>query len=213
MTPIRKTLIATIAGAALATGCATQDVNVGENTKKGAAIGAAVGALAGFFVGDGEADEILGTAAIGAGLGAGVGVYMDRQQKEIEEIPGAEVERVAEDTLQVHFDSDILFAVDSATLSPQSELALDEFAQVMNEYPKTAIVIHGHTDSTGSESYNQALSERRATSVYNHMAMEGVSPDRMVALGYGESQPVADNGTEFGRSQNRRVGILVKGKS
>lgn len=200
--------------AVLASGCATTTPDDPyAQTKRGAMIGAAVGAAAGLFVGDGELDEVLGTAAVGAGVGAGIGVYMDKQQRELEEIEGADVERVDEETLRVSFDSDILFAVDSSTLSSQSRYDLDDFAAVMNSYPKTAIVVQGHTDSTGSEEYNQRLSERRAESVRNHLAARQVAPDRMAALGYGEGYPVASNDDSWGRSQNRRVEILVRGKS
>ena len=118
-----------------------------------------------------------------------------------------------EETLRINFDSDILFAIDSATLSEPSKYNLDEFAQVMRAYPKTAILIQGHTDSSGSEEYNMTLSERRAQSVFNHLALREVAPDRMAAIGYGEGYPVADNATAAGRALNRRVSILVRGKS
>jgi len=211
----RSGLLVVSALALLTAGCATTNSSDDPyaQTKRGAMIGAAVGAAAGLFVGDGELDEVLGTAAVGAGVGAGVGVYMDKQARELEEIEGAEVERIDEETLQVSFDSDILFAVDSASLSRGSRDELDEFAAVMNRYPKTAILVQGHTDSTGSAGYNQALSERRANAVRNHLAARNVAPDRMVALGYGEDYPVASNDTAAGRSQNRRVSILVRGKS
>ncbi|MEM1411977.1 MAG: OmpA family protein [Pseudomonadota bacterium] len=94
-----------------------------------------------------------------------------------------------------------------------SRQELDAFADVMARYPKTAILVQGHTDSTGSEAYNLGLSERRAEGVRNHLALREVAPDRMVAMGYGESYPVASNDSEWGRSQNRRVSILVRGKS
>ncbi len=206
-------LVAMTLGLALA-GCATTDPNDPyAKTKQGALIGAGVGAVAGLFVGDGELDEVLGGAAVGAGVGAGIGVYMDKQQREIEQIEGVEVERVDEETLNVSFDSDILFDVDSSNLSWASRDELDQFADVMNRYPKTAILVQGHTDSTGSDSYNQRLSERRADSVVNQLSQGGVAWDRMAAMGYGERHPVADNGTEWGRAQNRRVNILVRGKS
>lgn len=182
-------------------------------TKRGAMIGGAVGAAAGLFVGDGELDEVLGTAVVGAGVGAGIGLYMDKQQRELEAIEGADVVRVDEETLQVNFDSDILFDIDSAILSADARSELDDFAVVMNRYPKTAIVIQGYTDSTGSESYNLALSERRAESVYRHLVSRQVEPDRMVPIGYGEAYPVASNDSALGRSQNRRVSILIRGKS
>jgi len=198
----------------LVSGCATTPSDDPyAQTKKGAAIGAAIGAAAGFFVGDGELDEILGTAAVGAGLGAGIGLYMDKQQQALEEIDEVNVERVDEETLRVSFDSDILFAVDSAVLSSESMASLDEFAQVMRDFPKTAILVQGYTDSTGSEQYNMQLSERRAKAVYNHLALREVEQDRMAAIGYGEGYPVADNATPEGRARNRRVAILVKGKA
>lgn len=209
--------LAALAGlvAVLVAGCATttdpNDPNA--QTKRGAMIGAAVGAVAGLFVGDGELDEVLGGAAVGAGVGAGIGVYMDRQQRELEQIEGAEVERIDEETLRVSFDSDILFSVDSAQLSEQSKRDLDAFAGVMNEYGKTAILVQGHTDSTGTEAYNLGLSERRAEAVRNHLLLRQVAPDRMEAVGYGEAYPVASNDTETGRAQNRRVSILVRGKA
>lgn len=184
-----------------------------RQTKSGAAIGATVGALAGFFVGDGELDEILGSAAVGAGVGAGIGLYMDKQQQALEEIDDVDVERIDEETLRVNFDSDILFAVDSAVLSEASRYSLDDFAQVMRDFPQTAILVQGYTDSTGSESYNMQLSERRAKAVYNHLALREVDPNRMAALGYGEGYPVADNASPAGRALNRRVSILVKGKA
>lgn len=196
-------------------GCATtSDPNDPyAKTKQGAMIGAAAGAVAGLFVGDGELDEVLGGAAVGAGLGAGVGVYMDKQQRELEEIETADVERIDEETLRISFDSDILFAVDSSVLSNSSKRSLDEFAMVMQEYPKTAILVQGYTDSTGSEEHNLALSQRRAQSVQNHLSLRGVDDSRMNAIGYGEDYPVADNSTAAGREQNRRVEILVKGKA
>lgn len=208
-----RLLVTLLAGGILA-GCATlAPDDPHRNTKQGAMIGAAIGAGAGLFVGDGELDEVLGTAAVGAGVGAGIGWYMDRQQRELESIEGASVERVDEETLKVDFDSDILFAVDSAALSGAARSELDAFADVMNRYPKTAILVQGHTDSTGSEAYNQGLSERRAEAVRNHLALRGVATDRMVALGYGEAYPVASNDSASGRAQNRRVTILVRGKA
>ena len=206
--------LAVTALALILSACATvspDDPNA--QTKRGAMIGGALGAVAGLFVGDGELDEVLGGAVVGAGVGAGVGVYMDKQQKELEDIEGADVERVDEETLRVSFDSDILFAIDSSTLSEQSRFDLDEFAVVMNDYPKTAILVQGHTDSTGSAAYNQGLSERRAQSVKNHLLMREVDPSRVASAGYGADYPVAENSTTAGRSQNRRVEILVRGKS
>ncbi len=183
-----------------------------DKTAKGAGIGAAAGAVLGAVLGEGEADEILAGAALGAGLGAGVGAYMDRQEEAMARIPGTRVERVAEDLLLIHFDADILFQIDSALLSASSRQTLSDVARVLLDYPKTAVIVQGHTDATGSEAYNQGLSERRASAVLNHLVGRGVEPSRMTATGYGESEPVADNVTAAGRARNRRVNILLKAK-
>lgn len=200
----------------LLAGCATTGpprTTKRDKTVKGAGIGAAAGAAAALLKGEREADEILAGAAIGAAIGAGVGAYMDHQEERFGRIPGTTVERVSDDTLLVHFDSDVLFDVDSAILDPASRGTLSEVGSVLTEYPKTAVVIQGHTDSTGSEAHNQELSERRATSVYNYLVGRGVAPDRMTALGHGEAFPVASNDTESGRQQNRRVDVLLKAKA
>ncbi|MFQ5719112.1 MAG: OmpA family protein [Acidobacteriota bacterium] len=184
-----------------------------DKTKKGAAIGAAAGAFLGAVLGEGDADEILAGAAIGAGIGAGVGNYMDRQEEKLARIPGTTVESVGDDMLLVHFESDVLFAVDSASLNPSSRATLDDVAGVFAEFPKTAVIVQGHTDSTGSEEHNQALSERRAQSVANFLVGRSIEPKRIAAVGYGESQPVATNDTATGRHLNRRVDILLKAKA
>ena len=137
----------------------------------------------------------------------------ERKKLELEQIEEIDVERVDAETLRVNFEGDILFTVNSAVLSPQSMASLDEFAQVMRQYPQTAILVQGYTDSTGSEEHNQALSQRRAQAVFNHLALREVEPGRMAAIGYGEGYPVADNATPDGRAQNRRVSILVKGNA
>ena len=184
-----------------------------DNTKKGAGIGAAVGAAAAILDGEREADEILAGAAIGAVLGGGVGVYLDAQEEKLARIPGTSVERVGRDTLLVHFDSDVLFAVDSAILDGGSRSSLDRVAEVLVEFRKTAVVIQGHTDATGSEEHNEKLSRRRADAVRGHLAGRGVAPKRMSAIGYGESQPVASNATPGGRTRNRRVDVLLRAKA
>jgi outer membrane protein OmpA-like peptidoglycan-associated protein len=200
-------------GACATTGTTSTRTTNRDKTYKGAAIGAGAGAVMGVLTGEGEADEILARAAIGAGIGAGVGAYMDHQEEKLARIPGTTVERVGDDMLLIHFDSDILFAVDSASLSGSSLASLDQVSSVLNEYPKTAVVVQGHTDSTGSEQHNQDLSERRAKSVQNYLIGRGLDASRTVALGYGEGMPRATNDTEEGRSLNRRVNILLKAKA
>lgn len=184
-----------------------------DRTAKGAGVGAAAGAAAAILTGKREADEILAGAAIGAVVGAGVGVYMDAQQEKLARIPGTTVERAGEDTLLVHFDSDVLFSVDSAVIDTDGRATLTDVASVLEEYGKTAVVVQGHTDATGSEEHNQSLSERRANSVSNYLASQGVDNNRLTALGMGEGYPVASNDSESGRQQNRRVDILLRAKA
>jgi outer membrane protein OmpA-like peptidoglycan-associated protein len=184
-----------------------------DKTKKGAAIGAGAGAVLGAILGEGDLEDILKGAAIGAGVGAGVGAYMDAQQEKLARIPGTTVERVGEDMLLVRFESDILFAINSSNLNSQSRSALDEAASVMVDFPKTAIVTQGHTDSTGSEQHNQELSIQRARSVTTYIVGRGLDSERIVSLGYGESHPIASNDNTNGRSLNRRVDLLLKAKA
>ena len=190
-----KRLVAGALALTVLGGCATYGgqrdpyVTRRDRTAKGAGIGAAAGAAGAVLAGKREADEILVGAAIGAVVGGGIGAYMDAQQEKLARIPGTSVERVDEETLLVHFDSDVLFAVDSAALSGSARSNLDQVAGVVNEFDKTAVVIQGHTDSTGSEEHNQGLSERRASSVENYLADRGVDPRRLAALGYGENAP------------------------
>jgi outer membrane protein OmpA-like peptidoglycan-associated protein len=207
--------------ASLFAGCATtaprperqERVTKRDRTAKGAGIGAAAGAAAAVLKGEREADEILAGAAIGAVVGGGIGAYMDRQQEKLARIPGTSVERVGEDTLLVHFDSDVLFDVNSASLDSDGRTTLEDVAGVLEEYPKTAVIVQGHTDSTGSEEHNQELSERRASSVRAYLVSRGVDADRVAAVGMGEGYPVASNDSESGRQENRRVDILLKAKA
>jgi outer membrane protein OmpA-like peptidoglycan-associated protein len=207
-------LVASLAGCAMFSGeTDTSRTTQRDKTKKGAAIGAGAGAVLGAVLGEGELDEVLAGAAIGAGIGAGVGTYMDKQEEKLARIPGTTVERVEEGLLLVRFDSDVLFDVDSATLSGSSRSSLDQAAGVLLEYPKTAILSQGHTDSTGSDSHNQELSERRARAVAAYLVAQGIDDSRITSLGYGEQYPVADNDTASGRARNRRVDLLLKAKA
>ena len=214
-----RQFVAVLACCALMSGCAYIEssssgrVTERDKTKKGAAIGAASGAVLGAILGEGELDEILAGAAIGAGIGAGIGAYMDRQEEKLAQIPGTTVERIDENMILLHFDSDLLFATDSAVLDSTSRSSLSQAAGVFNEYPKTAIITQGHTDSTGSEAHNQNLSERRAGAVMANLVANGVGGARITAMGYGEGYPVATNDTPEGRGQNRRVDLLLKVKA
>jgi outer membrane protein OmpA-like peptidoglycan-associated protein len=206
--------IVVLCAVAVSVGCATtmERTTERDKTAKGAVIGAASGAVLGAVIGEGELDEVLAGAAIGAGVGAGVGAYMDHQEEKLARIPGTTVERVGENLLLVRFESDILFEVGSAVLDDSARGALGQAADVFLEYPKTAIIAQGHTDSTGSEEYNQELSERRATAVTNYLIGQGVDASRITSVGYGEGHPVASNDTTAGRQANRRVDLLLKAK-
>jgi outer membrane protein OmpA-like peptidoglycan-associated protein len=210
-------VLALLAGCASGTAAPRRDrepyVTKHDRTMKGAGIGAAAGAAGAVLAGKREADEILAGAAIGGVIGAGVGAYMDAQQEKMARIPGTSVERVDENTLLVHFENDVLFDVNSASLDGDGRATLDDVSGVLNQYPKTAVVVQGHTDSTGSEELNQSLSERRAGSVRGYLVNRGVEADRLAAIGYGESYPVASNDSESGRQQNRRVDILLRAKT
>ena len=148
-------------------------------------------------------------AAVGGAAGAYIGNYMDKQAAEIErDIEGAKVERVGEG-IKITFDSGILFDVDQAELKDQHKSELAELAVILNKYEDTNMLLAGHTDSTGSEEYNQGLSERRAQSVASYLGAQNVSNTRVSVEGYGQSQPVASNDTAAGRAQNRRVEVAI----
>ena len=187
-----------------------------NNTAKGTAIGvgggAAVGAGIGAIAGNTALGSIIG-AAVGGTAGALIGKKMEKQKKELEaSLPEeAVVETINEgEALKVTFDSGILFATNSSTVSAASKSALRNLATSLNANPDTDIKIVGHTDSTGKVDYNQTLSEKRAKSVYDYlMEDQGISSTRMTFEGKGIHEPVADNATPEGRAKNRRVEILI----
>jgi outer membrane protein OmpA-like peptidoglycan-associated protein len=172
----------------------------------GGAAGAGVGALAG-----GKKGAVIGGlagAAVGAGTGALIGNYMDKQEEDLKKVKAAKIERQGNE-LVVKFASAILFDTGKADLKPQSKTDLTEFAEVLKKYPDTDLVIEGHTDSTGKPAFNEKLSEERAKAVLDFLAGQGVTIKRMQGQGFAASQPVADNATEEGRAQNRRVQIKI----
>lgn len=201
----RKTCAAVLllASVAMTAGC--------SGAKKGAAIGGAVGAATGAVIGHQGGRTGTGAvagAAVGAAAGAIIGDYMAKQKQELEQVPGAEVVQEGEE-LKVKFASAILFDVDSYMLKASAQANLREMAAILARYPDTNLVIHGHTDNTGSESYNQRLSERRAKSVQDYLGSNGVGGNRLAAFGHGEMQPISSNETADGRSQNRRVEVQI----
>jgi len=211
MNLIKTTIIAT---AALVTvGCATDDPN--RRAKTGAAIGAITGAVLGNQTSS-KNGKYVGAVA-GALTGAAVGNYMDKQQRKMEQQLAQEqanreisVTRIDEETLKINVSSEVSFDVNQASIKASFRDSLDKVANVISEYDKTAIHVIGHTDSTGSESYNQRLSEKRAGSVSRYLSQNGVQRDRMRMAGRGELRPVANNNSSAGRSQNRRVEIYLK---
>ncbi|MEL7185434.1 MAG: OmpA family protein [Pseudomonadota bacterium] len=204
--------------AVFVSGCKTLDAYTREektsSTTKGALIGAAAGAVVGLISGD-DAVERRQHALIGAGIGAlaggSIGYYMDKQEAQLRaELEGTGVSVVRNgDNITLNMPGNVTFATDSSDLSPAFFDVLGSVSKVLGEYEQTVVEVAGHTDSTGSDSYNQALSERRAQTVSNYLQGHGVIPARLITLGMGESRPVADNSSASGRQANRRVEITM----
>ncbi|HVT46003.1 MAG TPA: OmpA family protein [Thermoanaerobaculia bacterium] len=182
---------------------------------KGASIGAVAGSVVGAVVGnnrgsgDAKKGAIVGAIA-GTAIGAGIGAYMDKQERELRQIEGVDVYRTDDDELNVIVRNEVLFDFDSSALRSASRDTLREMAGVFSRYADTRISIEGHTDSVGTNAYNNRLSERRAGSVSGYLRGLGVDSYRLDTIGYGESQPRASNASASGRQINRRVEIRVK---
>lgn len=213
---LKKIGIALI-GATFLAGCTT-DPYTGEqkisNTAGGAAIGAGIGALGGLMVG-GSSRAQRNAVLIGAGIGAlgggAIGNYMDRQESELRaqlQGTGVSVTRNG-DQIILNMPSSITFDTDQDQVKSQFYPTLNSVAIVLRKFNQTLVDVYGHTDSTGSASYNQGLSQRRAASVANYLGGQGIDPRRFAIIGYGASQPVATNATPDGRAQNRRVEIQI----
>jgi outer membrane protein OmpA-like peptidoglycan-associated protein len=207
MKTFQKTVTGIVLIAILLAGCKHMN-----KTQKGAAIGTAGGAAAGAVIGRASGNTAMGAiigAAVGGVTGAIIGRQMDKQAKEIEnKVPGAKVERVGEGIV-VEFSEKILFGYDRSDLNTSAETNLDKLVNVLKEYPDTDIEIQGHTDNRGSDNYNMALSRRRAEAVARYLRNRGIAASRITIKGYGETAPVADNNTDEGRMQNRRVTFLI----
>lgn len=207
-----KQALSAIAITAMLTACVSQD-DPNRRTKQGAGVGAAAGAVAGAVIGNQSGNPRTGAvvgAAVGAGVGAAVGRRMDRQQEELRRIEGIEVERTAEDAINVRLRNDVLFDVDSSSLRAESRTTLRDLADVMERYPDQTVQVEGHADSTGADDYNQRLSERRAQAVADYLVSQGVARNSIRAVGYGESRPRDTNATAAGRQLNRRVEISIQ---
>ena len=217
-TLVRSTLLV-MAAALTVAGCTTTDAYTGEkkvnNASKGAGIGAAAGAVLGALTGD-NSKERRERALIGAGIGAltgaGVGAYMDKQEAKLRaqlQGTGVSVTRSG-DNLILNMPGNVTFKTASADLNSNFYKVLDSVALVLKEFDKTLIDVEGHTDSDGSDEYNQQLSMQRATSVGTYLQSHGVNNQRVVALGAGETRPIANNGTPEGKQQNRRVELKLQ---
>jgi outer membrane protein OmpA-like peptidoglycan-associated protein len=214
-----RTSLFAIAGiAVILGGCETLDPYTGESetskATKGALIGAAAGVVAGLMSGD-DAVERRQHALIGAGIGAlaggAVGHYMDKQEAELRaelQGTGVSVTRMG-DNITLNMPGNVTFDTDSAALRPQFFGVLNSVGKVLTEYDKTVVEVAGHTDSTGSDSYNMQLSQRRANTVGEYLYTQGIMDQRIISVGMGEHHPIADNSTPEGRQLNRRVEITL----
>ncbi|MEM9706515.1 MAG: OmpA family protein [Pseudomonadota bacterium] len=208
-----------LAGAAIvfAAGCATNPYTGERRASRtvtsgagGAAAGAAAGAIVGAIAGNAGKGAAIG-AAVGAASGVGIGVYQDRQAAKLRErlaSSGVSVTRDG-DNIFLNMPSDITFATNESSISAGFYETLNSVAIVLNEFDKTSITVNGHADSTGSDSYNLTLSQQRALAVSNYLASQGVAGQRLRSVGFGETAPIADNGTASGRALNRRVEIII----
>ena len=215
---MKKLLTAVLVVAFIMPGCATMKEN--KKTTIGAGAGAILGAGLGYAIGGGKGAGI--GAVVGGLAGGAIGHMMDKQEREFKQELAASQAREQDaimqgvqrekDALILTFKSDVLFDTDSSTIKPgaYSSGEIDRVAQILNKYPDTTIKVVGYTDSTGSESYNQQLSELRANSVKNALVVKGVTNSRLTTVGMGESNPVADNNTPEGRQLNRRVSIVIE---
>ncbi len=210
-------------GAATATllvaACTTTDPYTGQqvrnNTGTGAIAGAVGGAILGYLTNTSNSEQGRRNALIGAGVGAlagaAVGNYMDRQQAALREQladTGVQVIRQGDD-LYLRMPGDLTFAVNDASIRPDLLPLLDDVARVLNEYNQTTIDVIGHTDSTGNDTINQPLSERRASSVAQYLISRNVLRERFYVAGMSSREPIASNATAEGRQQNRRVEIKI----
>jgi len=183
-----------------------------SNKERGVVIGTAGGAVAGGILGKHQGSTAKGAiigATVGGVIGGVIGHQMDQQAKKLEQnIPGAIVERVGEG-IQVTFESGLMFDFDSDRVKPEAAANLKNLAASLGEYPNSSLLIVGHTDATGSDTYNQTLSDRRARSTALYLASQGVGADRLQTVGRGETEPVAPNDSDAGMQKNRRVEVAI----
>lgn len=210
---MRALVITALVGSLSLAGCTTNPTT-GERDYNKTAIGAGLGGLlgAGVAKSNGDKDKAGRAAAIGAVVGAAGGYFLDQKEKKLRQQmagTGVDVSRNPDGSIALVMPGNITFATNSASISPSFYSTLDKVASTLAEDTKTAIVVSGHTDSTGSDAINLPLSQNRANSVANYLVNKGVSSNRINAQGYGSSQPVASNATAEGKQQNRRVELSI----
>ncbi|MEM1386603.1 MAG: OmpA family protein [Pseudomonadota bacterium] len=212
----RPLLLASAALVALAACTPTDQVTNDPNqrTREGALLGGLLGAVTGVAVGDNSRERRRGAiigGVLGAGVGAGIGYSLDQQAAELQrDFDNGRIQIINQgNSLLVRMPDDILFDIDSAAVKPSLQADLQVLAQSLQRYPGSTVQIVGHTDNTGTASYNQDLSVRRANSVRSVLISAGVPGGRIAAFGQGENAPIADNLTDAGRAQNRRVDITI----
>ena len=214
---MKKTLMAITVATVGLSGCMTYDPYTGEEKTSNATKGSIIGAIGGAAIGaatSSDSDRGKGAligAAGGAAVGGGIGYYMDKQEAELRrKLEGTGVRVVRNgDQIELIMPGNITFDTDQASIKSSFTGVLESVGLVLKEFDKTVIQIDGHTDSTGGDSYNQMLSERRASSVRDFLLNQGIAPARTRATGYGERYPVASNETAAGREQNRRVELTL----
>jgi outer membrane protein OmpA-like peptidoglycan-associated protein len=202
----RRILVVALVGSMVAV---TEDCSrTAKGGVAGGVLGGVVGGIIGKQAGNTAAGIIIG-AAVGGAAGAAIGRYMDKQAEELsKDLKGAKVERVGEG-IKITFPSAILCGFDSSALTPRARVSVDSLAKTLKRYKETNVMVQGYTDSVGSASYNQQLSERRASSVVEELIGQNVAGNRLQVEGYGEEKPVADNASAAGRAENRRVEIAI----
>jgi outer membrane protein OmpA-like peptidoglycan-associated protein len=216
---MRKLLLIVASAALVLSACQTKDPYTGEektsHATRGAIIGGLLGAGVGALTNTSSGKQAARNALIGAGIGAlaggAIGGYMDNQEAELRQrlrAAGVSVQRNGDNIILV-MASDVTFPVDGDQVNPQFYQTLAAVGEVLTEFNRTTIEVSGHTDSTGSNEYNRDLSQRRADSVARVLAQNGVMPQRMYVVGYGEQHPIASNATPGGRAKNRRVEIQI----
>jgi len=204
----QRTAIALLAVGSLGLSACASMSKKEQGAATGAAAGAAIGGIIGNQTGSTARGAILG-AIVGGAAGAVIGHQMDQQAKEIDaSVEGATVQRVGEG-IAVTFDSGLLFAYDSDVIQSAARANLTELANSLKKYPESQLLIVGHTDDTGSDSYNQGLSQRRSDAAATFLQSQGIARSRIQTSGKGESEPVATNESDSGRQQNRRVEVAI----